>query len=279
MVKKLHLAVAAWALLLVLGSKQQVAFQQLYLNAQSSRGALGQRRMHGWVSTNIRCVALCHILHDLHGMPDTGGWHHVVMPACNIPVRKNKFSAFLWTSLAFNALVPECAIARKQTCSVTRVRLLNDSCWLITCNRSKMPVLWWGAQGTGNTVACSLVTDVVYVPVSCCESMGVSKCPEAPLELHPCHQEHLSAFCRGGCSALLPLAGLCCSWRAWRVLMGSMKPSGWDLLCSCQKKTGNLLSPSGESVRCSSVRSVAWVLNHPDSEDLPRCQNMCWGKS
>lgn len=89
--EELHLALAAWALLLALGNKQQVAFQQLYLNAQSSRGTSGQRKIDGWVSTNIRCVTVCHILHDLHGMPNTGWWHHVAMPMCNIPVKKNFF--------------------------------------------------------------------------------------------------------------------------------------------------------------------------------------------
>lgn len=46
---------------------------------------------HALASFLSTCAAVCHILHDLHGMPNTGWWHHVVMPVCNIPVKKEIF--------------------------------------------------------------------------------------------------------------------------------------------------------------------------------------------
>lgn len=138
-------------------------------------------------------------------------------------------------------------------------RLLNDYWWLIRHDRSELPKLWWGKQGAVNTVACSQMIDVIQVPVGCFEWMGVCKCPGAPSFL-PYYQDHISASCSGGCSARLRAVAVCMlklENADARVLMGCMKPSSWDVLFSCQKKTGNSFSPSVESVRCISIKSVA----------------------
>lgn len=140
------------------------------------------------------------------------------------------------------------------------LRLLNDYWWLIRCDRSKLPTLWWGMQGAVETVACS---QMIECNLGACQLLWEHECLKvpwgAPLFL-PCYQEHVSTSCRGGRSALLRVVAACMlklENADVSVLMGSMKPSGWDVPFSCQNKTGNLLSPSGESVRCSSVRSVA----------------------
>lgn len=77
--------------------KQQIAFQQLYLNAQSSRGSSGQRKMCGKVSPTVRCVAYCHFQYVIFCiifmgyLRQSGWWHHVVMPTYSIPVMKEIF--------------------------------------------------------------------------------------------------------------------------------------------------------------------------------------------
>lgn len=69
--------------------QQQQMQQQLHFSS-----CIWMLRVVEGPSTNIRCVTVCHILCDLHGMPNTRWWHHVVMPVWNIPVKKEIFLPF-----------------------------------------------------------------------------------------------------------------------------------------------------------------------------------------
>lgn len=145
------------------------------------------------------------------------------------------------------------------------LRLLNDSCWLIRCARSKLPVLWWGAQGTANnTVTCSQVD---WCSLCACQLLWEHGCLKVPWSSFGAPSVSPGApqcqLQRRLLSLAACLPGLCWSWRAWRVVMGSVKPSGWDLLFSCQKAIYFLPVANLSDAAVSGL--LLELLNHPDS--------------
>lgn len=54
-------------------------------------GPRGKERCVARWAQILDVLLVCHILHDLHGIPNTGWWHHAVTPMCNIPVKEEIF--------------------------------------------------------------------------------------------------------------------------------------------------------------------------------------------
>lgn len=138
------------------------------------------------------------------------------------------------------------------------LRLLNGSWWLIRCDRSKLLVLCWGAQGAGNKYCGMLTGD--WGSSGACQLLWDDGCLKVPWSsFGALSMSAGTPQCQLQRRLLSPAACLA----GHRLKLESLDGTDEAKWLSCQKKTGTLLSPSGEPVRCSSIRSVAWASQPP----------------